>query len=157
MGSQCALSFFSHPDASTFYLFVGFYYTLNQYGSWLRPVQLRCHYSTVKCIISLYETFQMWFPSLTNGGGSFPCNTDAIFIVFNNSFNFVMVFNFRDTYPCQEQSLVQRLRGFLTRKRHERHLLLLIFFKILETHTHLYNSCFFRDRLVFLLMKTEYY
>ena len=76
--------------------------------------------------------------SLTNGGGFSPCNTDAIFIVFNNSFNFVMVLNFRDTYPSQEQPLVPRLRGFLTRKRHERHILLLIFFvdsfTILSTH-----------------------
>ena len=31
------------------------------------------------------------------------------------------------------------------------------FFKLLETHTHIYNSCFFRDHLVFLLLKTEYY
>ena len=151
------LSFFPHPDSSTFYLFVGFHFTLKQYGDWVRPIQLRCHYSTVKCIIQLHEIFQMWFPSLTNGGGSFPCNIDALFIVFNNSFNFVMVLNFRDTYPCQEQPLVQRLRGFLTGKRFQRHVLLLIFFKISETHTHIYNSCFFQDRLVFLLMKTEYY
>ena len=53
------LSFFSPPDASTFHLFVGFHYTLKEYGDWIRPVQLRCHYSTVKCIISLHETFQM--------------------------------------------------------------------------------------------------
>ena len=160
MDSECAfftLPFFPNPDSFIFHLFVGFHFTLKQYGGWVRPFQLRCQYSTVQCVIQLHDIFQMWLRSLTNGGGSFPCNTDAIFIVFNNSFNFVMVLNFRDTYPCQEQSLVQRLRGFLTRKRHERHLLLLIFLKILETHTHLYNSCFFRDRLVFLLMKTEYY
>ena len=48
----------SNPD-STFHLFVGFHYTLKQYGGWITPVQLRCHYSTVKCIISLHETFQM--------------------------------------------------------------------------------------------------
>ena len=59
MDSECALSFFSHPDSSTFYLFVGFHYTLKEYGGWIRPVQLRCHYSTVKCIIQLHETFQM--------------------------------------------------------------------------------------------------
>ena len=59
MDSEFALPFFSHPDSSTFHLFVGFHYTLKQYGGWIRPVQLRCHYSTVKCIISLHETFQM--------------------------------------------------------------------------------------------------
>ena len=53
------LSFFSHPDSSTFHLFVGFHYTLKQYGDWIRPIQLRCHYSTVKCIIQLHEIFQM--------------------------------------------------------------------------------------------------
>ena len=36
-----------------------FHYTLKHYGGWIRPVQLRCHYSTVKCVISLHETFQM--------------------------------------------------------------------------------------------------
>ena len=51
------LSFFSHPDSSTFYLFVGFHYTLNQYGDWVRPIQLQCQYSTVKCVIQLHETF----------------------------------------------------------------------------------------------------
>ena len=44
---------YSHSD-STFHLFVGFHYTLKHYGGWIRPVQLRCHYSTVKCIISLH-------------------------------------------------------------------------------------------------------
>ena len=44
---------------STFYLFVGFHYTLHHYGSWVRPIQLRCHYSTVKCVIKLHETFQI--------------------------------------------------------------------------------------------------
>ena len=53
------LSFFSHPDASTFHLFVGFHFTLKEYGDWIRPIQLRCHYSTVKCIIQLHEIFQM--------------------------------------------------------------------------------------------------
>ena len=129
------LSFFSHPDASTFHLFVGFHYTLKEYGGWIRPVQLRCHYSTVKCIISLHETFQMWFPSLTNGGGSFPCNTDAIFIVFNNSFNSVIILLFRYAYPHRQQLLVPRPHCFLT---HEDRVLLLIFFvdsyAILSTH-----------------------
>ena len=59
MDSEFALPLFSHPDSSTFHLFVGFHYTLKHYGGWIRPVQLRCHYSTVKCIISLHETFQM--------------------------------------------------------------------------------------------------
>ena len=130
MGSQCALSFFSHFDSSTFHFFVGFHYTLNEYGDWIRPIQLRCHYSTVKCIIQLHEIFQMWLRSLTNGGGSFPCNTDAIFIVFNNSFNSVMVLTFRDMYAYQEQPLVPRPRGFFTWNRHERYLLLLIFSQI---------------------------
>ena len=123
------LSFFSHPDASTFHLFVGFHFMLKHYGGWVRPLHLKCQYSTVTCVIELHEIFQMWLRSLTNGGGSFPCNTDAIFIVFNNSFNFVMVLNFRDAYPPWQQPLVPRPRGFLTRKRHERHLLLLIFFQ----------------------------
>ena len=59
MDSECALPIFSHPDSSTFYLFVGFHYTLKEYGDWIRPIQLRCHYSTVKCIIHLHEIFQM--------------------------------------------------------------------------------------------------
>ena len=49
---------YSHLD-STFHLFVGFHYTLKHYGGWIRPVQLRCHYSTVRCVIRLHETFQM--------------------------------------------------------------------------------------------------
>ena len=129
------LSFFSHPDASTFHLFVGFHYTLKQYGSWIRPVQLRCHYSTVKCLISLHETFQMWLRSLTSGGGSFPCNTDAIFIVFDNSINSVIILLFRYAYPHRQQLLVPRPHCFLT---HEDRVLLLIFFAdshaILSTH-----------------------
>ena len=52
------LSFFSHPNSSTFYLFVGFHFTLKEYGEWVRPFQLRCHYSTVKCVIQLHEIFQ---------------------------------------------------------------------------------------------------
>ena len=39
--------------------------------------------------------------SLTNGGGFSPCNTDAIFIVFNNSFNSAIML-FRYAYPSQE-------------------------------------------------------
>ena len=134
MDSEFALPIFSHPDSSTFHLFVGFHYTLKQYGGWIRPVQLRCHYSTVKCIISLHETFQMWLRSLTNGGGSFPCNIDAIFIVFNNSFNSVIIMLFRFAYAHQEQSLVPRPRGFHT---HEDSVLLIFFVDshaILSTH-----------------------
>ena len=98
--------------------------------------------------------------SLTNGGGFSPCNTDAIFIVFNISFNFVMVLNFRDTYPCQEQSLVPRPRGFFTWNRHERHLLLLIFFQnFRDTYPHLQQlllprpPCFLthEDRVLLLI------
>ena len=133
MDSECALftlPFFPNPDSFIFHLFVGFHFTLKQYGGWARPFQLRCQYSTVQCVIQLHEIFQMWLRSLTNGGGSFPCNTDAIFIVFNNSFNSVMVLTFRDTYAYQEQPLVPRHRGFFTWNRHERLLLLLIFSQI---------------------------
>ena len=136
MGSECALftlPFFPNPDSFIFHLFVGFHFTLKQYGGWVRPLQLRCQYSTVQCVIQLHEIFQMWLRSLTNGGGSFPCNTDAIFIVFDNLINSVTILLFRDTYAYQEQPLVPRPRGFFTRKRHERLLLLLIF------------SNFFRD------------
>ena len=136
------LSFFSHPDASTFHLFVGFHYTLNEYGGWIRPVQLRCHYSTVKCIIQLHETFQMWFPSLTNGGGSFPCNTDAIFIVFNISFYSVIKLNFRLAYAYQEQPLVPRPRGFFTPKDK---VFLINFFRRFTCHSqHPQGSWYFR-------------
>ena len=135
MDSEFALPFFSHPDSSTFHLFVGFHYTLNEHGRWIRPIQLYYHYSTVKCIIQLHETFQMWLRSLTNGGGSFPCNTDAIFIVFNNSFNSAIILLFRYAYPHRQQPLVPRSPCFLT---HEDRVLLLIFFvdshAILSTH-----------------------
>ena len=69
----------------------------------------------------------MWFPSLTNGGGSFPCNTDAIFIVFNNSFNSVIILLFRYAYPHRQQPLVPRPPCFLT---HEDRVSLLIFSQI---------------------------
>ena len=49
------LSFFSHSNSSV----VGFHYALKQYGGWVRPLQLRCQYSTVKCVIELHETLQM--------------------------------------------------------------------------------------------------
>ena len=68
-------------------------------------------------------------------GGSFPCNTDAIFIVFNNSFNSVIILLFRYAYPHRQQLLVPRPHCFLT---HEDRVLLLIFFAdsyaILSTH-----------------------
>ena len=62
MDPPFASRFFSYQYSrldSTFHLFVGFHYTLKHYGGWIRPVQLRCHYSTVRCVISLHETFQM--------------------------------------------------------------------------------------------------
>ena len=59
MDSEFTLPIFSHPDSSPFHLFVGFHYTLKHYGGWLRPVQLRCYYSTVQCIIELHEIFEM--------------------------------------------------------------------------------------------------
>ena len=87
--------------------------------------------STSWNISDVIEVIDQW-------GGSFPCNTDAIFIVFNNSFNSVIILLFRDPYPPQEQPLVPRPRGFFTWNRHERYLLLLIFFidshAILSTH-----------------------
>ena len=140
------LSFFSHPDASTFHLFVGFHYTLKEYGDWIRPIQLRCHYSTVKCVIQLHEIFQMWFPSLTSGGGSFPCNTDAIFIVFDNSINSVIILLFRNAYPHLQQLLVPRPPCFLT---HEDRVLLLIFCRFACYSQHPQGSWYFRG-LVFL-------
>ena len=112
---------YSHFD-STFHLSLGFHYTLKQYGGWIRPVQLRCHYSTVKCVISLHETFQMWFPVLTNGGGSSPCNTDTIFTVFTISFKSAITLLFRYACPPQEQPLVPRPHCFLT---HEDRVLLI--------------------------------
>ena len=127
MDSECALftlPFFPNPDSFIFHLFVGFHFTLKQYGGWVRPLQLRCQYSTVQCVIQLHEIFQMWMRSLINGGGSFPCNTDAIFIVFDNSINSVIILLFRYAYPHRQQPLVPRPRCFLT---HEDRALLLIF------------------------------
>ena len=57
MDSEFALPIFSHPDSSLFHLIVGFHYMLKHYGDWVRPVQLRCQYSTVQCVIQLHETF----------------------------------------------------------------------------------------------------
>ena len=137
---------YSHPY-STFHLFVGFHYTLKEYGDWIRPIQLRCHYSTVKCIIQLHEIFQMRFPSLTNGGGSFPCNTDAIFIVFNNSSNSAIILLFRYAYPPPEQPLVPRPPCFLT---HEDRELLLIFFRRFACHSQHPQGSWHLRCLVFL-------
>ena len=127
MDSEFTLSIFSHPDSSPFHLFVGFHYTLKQYGGWIRTVQLSCQYSTAQCIIELHEILQMWLMSLTNGGGSSPCNIDAIFTVFTISFNSAMTLLFRYAYSPQEQPLVQRSPYFLT---HEDRPLLLIFSQI---------------------------
>ena len=52
LGSQ--LHQYPHPH-STLHFFLGFHYTLNQYGEWIRPIQLRCHYSTVKCVVQLHN------------------------------------------------------------------------------------------------------
>ena len=72
---------------------------------------------------------------MNNGGGSSPCNTDAIFIVFNISFNSAITLLFRYACPPQEQPLVPRPHCFLT---HENTVSLLIFFvdslAILSTH-----------------------
>ena len=106
MDPPFASRFFSYQYSrldSTFHLFVGFHYTLKHYGGWIRPVQLRCHYSTVRCVISLHETFQMWFLLWTNGGGSLPCNNDTIFIVFHIFCNFVITLISRCAFLPQEQ------------------------------------------------------
>ena len=41
-------------------------------------------------------------------GGSFPCNTDAIFIVFQISFSSAITLLFRHAFPSQEQPLDPR-------------------------------------------------
>ena len=73
--------------------------------------------------------------SLNNGGGSCPCSTDVIFIVFNNSFSSVMVLFFRNAFLPQAQSADSRPLGLFT---HELTRLSLIFFidshSILSTH-----------------------
>ena len=45
---------------------------------------------------------------MNNGGGSSPCNTDAIFIVFNISFSSAIALLFRHACPPQEQPLDPR-------------------------------------------------
>ena len=64
----------------------------------------------------------MWLMTSSNGGGSFLCNSDTIFIAFNNSLIFAMVPLFRYACPPQEQPLVPRPRCFLT---HEDRVLLI--------------------------------
>ena len=71
---------------------------------------------------------------MNNGGGSSPCNTDAIFIVFNISFNSAMTLLFR--YAClpQEQPPAPRRHCLLI---NELTTILLIFVDshaILSTH-----------------------
>ena len=73
----------------------------------------------------------MWLMTSTNGGGSFPCNSDTIFIAFNNSLIFAMAPLFRYACPPQEQLLVPRPRCFLT---HKDRVLLLIFFRRFACH-----------------------
>ena len=46
-------------------------------------------------------------------GGSFPCNTHAIFIVFNISFSSAITLLFRHAFPPQEQPLDPRPHGLL--------------------------------------------
>ena len=55
LGSQ--LQEYSYPH-STLHFFLDFYFTLNQYGGWIRPLQYRLHYSTVECIVKIYHAFQ---------------------------------------------------------------------------------------------------
>ena len=68
--------------------------------------------------------------TLINGGGFFPCNTDAMFNIFDNLLIFAMALLFRYAYAYQEQPLVPRSRGFLT---HEDRVFLLILF--VDSHT----------------------
>ena len=73
--------------------------------------------------------------SLNNRGGSSPCSTDVIFIVFSNSFSSVMVLFFRDAFLPQAQPADSRPLVLFT---HELTKLSLIFFidlhSILSTH-----------------------
>ena len=86
--------------------------------------------------------------SLTNGGGSFPCNIDAIFIVFNISWNsvIIIIMFFRHACPHHEQLLVPRPHCFLT---HEDRVLLLIFHRFTCHSQHPQGSWHLRS-LVFL-------
>ena len=135
MDSEFALPIFSHPDSSTFHLFVGFHYTLKQYGDWVRPVQLRCQYSTVQCIIQLHEILQMWFLWLA-------------FMVFRC--------DFRHRRMGVDPSLATPLPYSLCSTIHS----ILQWYCFLDTRSHLKNSRWFRDRVAFLLgkdMKDIYY
>ena len=44
---------------STLDFFLGFRFTLNQYGGWIRPLQYRLHFSTVQCIVKLHHAIQI--------------------------------------------------------------------------------------------------
>ena len=44
---------YTHPH-STLDFFLGFHYIFKHYGEWIRPIQLSCHYSTVKCVVQLF-------------------------------------------------------------------------------------------------------
>ena len=81
-----------------------------------------------------------------SGGGSFPCNTITIFIVFDNLLNSAMALLFRLANAYQEQSLVPRPRGFLT---DEDTLLLIVFRRFAYYSQHPQGSWHFRG-LVFL-------
>ena len=67
---------------------------------------------------------------MNNGGGSSPCNTDAIFTVFHISFSSAIALLFRHACPPQEQPLAPRRHCLLI---NELTTLLLIFF--VDTHT----------------------
>ena len=66
---------YTHPH-STLDFFLGFYFTLNQYRGWIRPLQYRLHYSTVQCIVKLHHAFQNWIPRPNTMG-------ESIFVFFS--------------------------------------------------------------------------
>ena len=143
---------------STFYLFLGCFQTLKYYGGWFRPIQLRCQYSTVKCVTSLHETFfQRWLPRLTNMGGSFPYNTDTIFIPSEISSNSVMLLIFRcdwDHWPLWvDHPFTTQLEGLRCSTIHP----ILQWFCLVGTHTFLKNNQWLRDTWVYLLMSLQDY
>ena len=158
MDPPFAIRVFSYQSSHfnpSFPLFLGFHFTLKQYGGWIRPVQLRCHYSTVKCVISLHETFQMWYPRLTNMGGSFPCNTDTIFIPSEISSNSVMLLIFRcdwDHWPLWvDHPFTTQLEGLRCSTIHP----ILQWFCLVGTHTFLKNNQWLRETWVYLLMSLQ--
>ena len=73
---------------------------------------------------------------MNNGGGSSPCNTDAIFIVFNISLSSAITLFFRHAFPPQEPRADPRPPGLFINEFTQ--LSLLIFFvdshAILSTH-----------------------